>query len=488
MKKINRNTGITLIALVVSIVVLLILTGISISMLTGQNGILTRAQEAKEKTSSSQKDEKNKMSQFEDLINESIDGIKVEQVEDEEPGRLEKEDERTYIINSIEDLVAMAYEVRSGENLYEGKTIKLGTNLDFNSTKSYVDAYRTDYSKYGYEGELKTLLTSGEGFLPIGTTSNINANLYSFKGTFQGNRKKLYNLYINKTQKNNEELRIGLFGNNYGVIQDVNIINGNITAKMNSSTCDIGGIVSKNYNTIENCAYIGNNSIYAEKDITGLCRIGGISSGNDGKITRCYSDGNIIVENNGEKATFIGGIASGNTAENSSIEECFTKGKIRVLNNRGSLDCGGITGTNTRTIKNCYNKRNIEFASKTQSNEKESGIGGIAGVSIFETNEGNINNCYNVGSIICNSSLETLHVGAIIGICASEIESCYCLKEDGITAIGENQSSVLTEVLIKTELEMKQDEFVSLLNINGDVWEKDENGINEGYPILKNVK
>ena len=46
----RRNKGITLIALVVTIIVLLILAGISISMLTGQNGILNRAQEAKSKT------------------------------------------------------------------------------------------------------------------------------------------------------------------------------------------------------------------------------------------------------------------------------------------------------------------------------------------------------------------------------------------------------------------------------------------------------
>ena len=36
----KRDKGITLIALVVTIIVLLILAGISISMLTGQNGIL----------------------------------------------------------------------------------------------------------------------------------------------------------------------------------------------------------------------------------------------------------------------------------------------------------------------------------------------------------------------------------------------------------------------------------------------------------------
>ena len=42
----RKNKGITLIALVVTIVVLLILAGVSISMLTGENGIITRATES----------------------------------------------------------------------------------------------------------------------------------------------------------------------------------------------------------------------------------------------------------------------------------------------------------------------------------------------------------------------------------------------------------------------------------------------------------
>ena len=45
-----RNKGITLIALVITIIVLLILAGISIVMLTGDNGILKKATTAKEKT------------------------------------------------------------------------------------------------------------------------------------------------------------------------------------------------------------------------------------------------------------------------------------------------------------------------------------------------------------------------------------------------------------------------------------------------------
>ena len=47
MKKERTNQGITLIALVITIIILLILAGISIAMLTGQNGLLTKALKAK---------------------------------------------------------------------------------------------------------------------------------------------------------------------------------------------------------------------------------------------------------------------------------------------------------------------------------------------------------------------------------------------------------------------------------------------------------
>ena len=49
-KKKTEVKGITLIALVITIIVILILAAISISMLTGDNGVLTRAGEVKEKT------------------------------------------------------------------------------------------------------------------------------------------------------------------------------------------------------------------------------------------------------------------------------------------------------------------------------------------------------------------------------------------------------------------------------------------------------
>ena len=67
--KSNKNEGITLIALVVTIIVLLILAGISIQMLTGDNGILNRAAEAKENTEQSQLEEQRRLASMEAATN-----------------------------------------------------------------------------------------------------------------------------------------------------------------------------------------------------------------------------------------------------------------------------------------------------------------------------------------------------------------------------------------------------------------------------------
>ena len=54
----KNNKGITLIALVITIIVLLILAGVSIAMLTGNNGILTQANTAKTDTAKAEAVEK----------------------------------------------------------------------------------------------------------------------------------------------------------------------------------------------------------------------------------------------------------------------------------------------------------------------------------------------------------------------------------------------------------------------------------------------
>ena len=65
----KSSRGITLIALVITIIVLLILAGISISMLSGDNGILQKAAEAKEKTDEATLREEQQLADLAELMN-----------------------------------------------------------------------------------------------------------------------------------------------------------------------------------------------------------------------------------------------------------------------------------------------------------------------------------------------------------------------------------------------------------------------------------
>ena len=72
--KSKQANGITLIALVITIIVLLILAGVSIAMLTGNNGILTQAQNAKNRTEEAQVEEENRLNEYNNIINNYVNG------------------------------------------------------------------------------------------------------------------------------------------------------------------------------------------------------------------------------------------------------------------------------------------------------------------------------------------------------------------------------------------------------------------------------
>ena len=65
----RNNKGITLISLVITIIVLLILAGVSIAMLTGSNGILTQANRAGEASAKAEAEEALKLAVSEILAN-----------------------------------------------------------------------------------------------------------------------------------------------------------------------------------------------------------------------------------------------------------------------------------------------------------------------------------------------------------------------------------------------------------------------------------
>ena len=74
-KRLNNSKGITLIALVITIIVLLILAGVAIAMLSWENGILKKAAEAKTKTEQAQANETDDLANYEDVINESTGNL-----------------------------------------------------------------------------------------------------------------------------------------------------------------------------------------------------------------------------------------------------------------------------------------------------------------------------------------------------------------------------------------------------------------------------
>lgn len=64
----KNKRGITLIALVITIIILLILAGITIVALTGDNGLFARAQQAKETTKNAQEKENFILGSYENEI------------------------------------------------------------------------------------------------------------------------------------------------------------------------------------------------------------------------------------------------------------------------------------------------------------------------------------------------------------------------------------------------------------------------------------
>ena len=305
----TKERGITLIALVITIIVLLILAGVSIAMLTGQNGILTQAQKAKNETEDAAQNEANILDSYQDIIYDTI--TEVSQVEDNNPGVLEGSgtEEDPYTISSVEDFVVFSDNVTKG-NTYQNQYVELKQSLDFKSNKSYVNSEKTDFC--GYEGELKTELTEGKGFITIGTTEE-----KPFMGEFNGNGNSIIGLTI-KSENENQ----GLFCNNEGIIKNLNIINSKI-----SGNYTVGSIASINKGEILNCLSQGvelttklgecggicgksNGKIEGcvnKSDITGIGSIGGIAAVNitEGEVLSCYNIGNICVS---ENSSNVGGI------------------------------------------------------------------------------------------------------------------------------------------------------------------------------------
>lgn len=276
-----------------------------------------------------------------------------------------------YRIECIEDLVKLSMMAYKDQTLNTSKYYLVTRDLDFDSIFSYSN-YKAKYSYVeadnAYEPDensettIKELCTTGKGFIPIGLEYGNSGSTKVFRGTFYGEEPRtIKNIYINTS--NNAAL--------FGGVGNSKIMNITIDGNIKSTAKGAAGLVaSANYITIEKC--------YNKATITGK-GASGIFGGGLANITikECGNEGKIIAE---------GGTGAGIACNAVETNKCYNTGEIINSNGPAVGICGRSIANNPPTIKNCYNLGNVT-----------SNTGSAGGISYwFPTT---LSNCLNCGKI-----------------------------------------------------------------------------------------
>ena len=155
--KMKNQSGITLVALVVTIVVLLILAGVSINLVLGENGLITQAKEAREQTKSAEVNEKTQMDSASDFISETVNNTELPQTNETKPympGDGFKKVEGTNLANglTVQDSEGNQYvwvEVPMTATVYPtaGLNIKDFTTDEYTKIEADLHTYTMTYRK-----------------------------------------------------------------------------------------------------------------------------------------------------------------------------------------------------------------------------------------------------------------------------------------------------------------------------------------------------
>ena len=181
-EQLKTNKGITLIALVITIIVLLILAGVTIATLTGDNGILTKAQNAKEKNAQKTVEEQINLAVQASRINEGLvidkdileqeltnNGIEITKSENDELPWTVKKDGYVYTISENgevkekEGLVITAGDIEILKGATEEKKVR-----------AQILSGETGTIKWESTGNI-TLSEAGENEVTVKVNSNANA-------------------------------------------------------------------------------------------------------------------------------------------------------------------------------------------------------------------------------------------------------------------------------------------------------------------------
>lgn len=136
----ENNSGITLIALVITIVVLIILASITINIVSGKNGIIERGKQAKEQTIISQYKEKIEMIKLDVRLKYKSIEITLENLKNEF-----ESDSQKYWVNIVEQVVDSGIE-----------KIKLTTR------DGYVFYITENTTEYRGKGQVAEIITAEE--------------------------------------------------------------------------------------------------------------------------------------------------------------------------------------------------------------------------------------------------------------------------------------------------------------------------------------
>ena len=314
-----------------------------------------------------------------------------------------------------------------------------------------IEFTATDFAEDGdfYNG--------GRGWVPIGENSND-----AFLGSFDGNGHTIKGLYVNISAENTT-VYAGLFGYSKGIIQNLGLLECDISAAVSDSQFVFyaGGIVGVNTGTISNCYNTGTVSMggsgltpsvggiagYNDKGTIQKCynsgtisafsvysNSGGIAGYNTGEICRCYNVGALSVSFSlsvAPPSTRTGGITGYN--QEASVSECYNTGTVLASGSGASPYVGGIIGDNDKgTVSRCYNTGSVSAASSAFSVFSALYAGGIVGYTSGQT--GVIKECYNIGSVSLPSIQLPGYGGGIVGSSSSGVTVSDCYNIGSVSA------------------------------------------------------
>ena len=185
---------------------------------------------------------------------------------------------------------------------------------------------------------------------------------YGYKGTFDGNGHWVRNLILYK--KASHETFFGFFRriDEGAIIKDFKL-QGKINATEPDKPCILGSIVASNSNgQIINCTSLVDIEANVKYEPSSGAIGGIVGSLHGGKVVGCYHSGKIVVMNQGEAYSDIGGIVGDESHNISLISACYFNGQITA----SQSNCvGAIAGdAYSSTISSSFWKSDIEKADK----------------------------------------------------------------------------------------------------------------------------